>query len=199
MDGGRPFALAFHAHPGIEVVSRDRSGLCADGTARRAPGAKQVVDRWHLLEISDKHYFPERAPRTADHSALDRYKPYLGQRWDAGCRNGLQLYRRIEGPRLHAFAGNRLTVHRRAAPKAASTGWSRHDAAAEAAGRHAPRPPGEAPGAAAARAANGCPNRLPGAPGQGRPGGRGGGHAGPGIRRHASGARVSSCTPGGYA
>ena len=62
MDGGRPFALAFHAHPGIEVVSRDRGGLYADGTARRAPGAKQVVDRWHLLEISDKHCFPNEHP-----------------------------------------------------------------------------------------------------------------------------------------
>ena len=36
-------------HPGVEVVSRDRSNVCREGIEAGAPEARQVTDRWHLL------------------------------------------------------------------------------------------------------------------------------------------------------
>jgi hypothetical protein len=40
----------FKRHPEIEVVSRDRAGLYADAARQGAPQARQIADRFHLLQ-----------------------------------------------------------------------------------------------------------------------------------------------------
>ena len=60
------FAKWLLAHPGVEIVRRDRGGDYARGANLGAPNAKQVADRWHLLKNfseSMQNFFLRKQPQ----------------------------------------------------------------------------------------------------------------------------------------
>jgi transposase len=73
-----------------QIVTLFRQGLSQREVARQLHVSRQVVHRFVTAET-----FPERVSTGRRQSKLDPYLPYLRQRWEQGCHNGLQLAREL--------------------------------------------------------------------------------------------------------
>ena len=47
---GTRLSVWLRQHPGVKLISRDRSSEYARGASEGAPEAQQIVDRWHVLK-----------------------------------------------------------------------------------------------------------------------------------------------------
>ena len=73
------------------IVALSGQGLSERTIARQLHVSRQLVHRGVPAGS-----FPERAASGRRHSKLDPYLPYLRQRWEQGCHNGVQLAREIQ-------------------------------------------------------------------------------------------------------
>lgn len=73
------------------IVALAGQGLSERTIARHLHVSRQLVHRFVTAGS-----FPERAATSRRHSKLDPYLPYLRQRWEQGCHNGVQLAHEIQ-------------------------------------------------------------------------------------------------------
>jgi transposase len=90
-----------------QVMALHKQGLSQQAIAQRVNVGHSTISRW----LAEGH-FPERKPREQA-SQLDRYLPYLSQRWTAGCHNMACLFRElVEQGYKGSYASVRDTILR---------------------------------------------------------------------------------------
>ncbi len=100
------FATWLRLHPGVEIISRDRSKDYQRGATDGAPQAQQVIDRWHLLKnlreaierFLSHTQVPGDASEAAGHAVSPRQKRTSGERARSqGARQQrLALYQQVQ-------------------------------------------------------------------------------------------------------
>lgn len=87
-----------------QIIELHNQGVSIRTIAQQMGVSRRMVRRYVASSA-----FPEIAKRRAAPSILDRFEPYLRQRWDEGCHNAQQLFREIHA---EGFTGSRPLVSR---------------------------------------------------------------------------------------
>jgi transposase len=90
-----------------QVVDLHEQGLSMRSIAEQMGLGRQTVRRYLAAGT-----FPEISRRKKMPSLLDRFEPYLHQRWEDGCHNAMQLFREIH---TQGYRGSRPLLSRWAA------------------------------------------------------------------------------------
>jgi transposase len=110
-------------NPGITVVSRDRSGLYAGGITQGAPGAVQVVDRFHLVSnlrealeaffLAHPSALKEAAAKTAQ-ALIETVDPAPVVAMYRGRRHSPQTWQKRQDDKRHQGHASRVAMYEQA-------------------------------------------------------------------------------------
>ncbi len=94
----------------------------AQGQSIRAIARLTGLNKRTVQRYIEADGFPAPQPRARRHTQLERFIPYLQERWDAGCHNAKRLWQDL---RARGFTGGYTTVSELSARMAGDSGATR--------------------------------------------------------------------------